>query len=428
MIHAARLIFRHFSSYRQSTMNDKPRAGVERRQFLKLAGSAATLVLPAASATAGAPSDGRSLGDGRRAYGERSPFETSARTFRVTNTPGTGSSRTPLQDSYGIITPSSLHFERHHAGVPKIDPKTHELLIHGLVDRPAAYTLSNLRRLPSVSRIHFIECAGNSHREQEGRPGEDPQKSHGLVSCSEWTGVPLSVLLKEVGVQRGARWIVAEGADACRMARSIPLEKAIDDVLVAFGQNGEALRPEQGYPLRLVVPGWEGNINIKWLHRLHVLNEPAMTREEAATYTDLAMNGTARQFSFVMEPKSVITRPAGGQKIDGAGWHQVEGLAWSGRGKIARVEISLDDGRTWRDAQLQTPIFSKAFTRFSLDWRWNGKETTIRSRCSDESGAIQPTREAFIAQYGMRAGPDGYNHYNGIKIWRVGADGSVTHV
>jgi sulfane dehydrogenase subunit SoxC len=319
-----------------------------------------------------------------------------------------------------------LHFERHHAGVPAIDPARHELLLHGLVQQATVFTLDDLKRLPSVSRIHFVECAGNSGREHEGRPGEDPQKSHGLASCSEWTGVPLALLLDEVGLAPGAAWIVAEGADASRLARSIPLDKAREDVLVAYGQNGEALRPEQGYPLRLLVPGWEGNVNIKWLHRLHVVDQPAMTKDEAASYTDLMPDGKARRFTFVMEAKSVITRPAGGQTLAARGFHEIAGLAWSGRGRIRSVEVSTDAGRTWAAAELQEPILPKAFTRFRLAWRWNGTEATLSSRCTDETGYLQPTRDELIAARGLQPGPDGFNHYNGIKAWRVASDGKVT--
>jgi sulfane dehydrogenase subunit SoxC len=368
------------------------------------------------------------LGGSRRPYGERSSFETAVRSFKVDSpTPGTGSSRTPLQDSLGIITPSALHFERHHSGVPTIDPAKHELMIHGLVERPLVLTMADLRRFPSVSRIHFIECGGNSGREHEGRPGEDPQESHGLVSCSEWTGVRLSVLLREVGVTAKARWVIAEGADAARHARSIPMEKATGDVLIAYGQNGEPLRPEQGYPLRVVAPGWEGNVSVKWLHRLHVVDRPYMLRDEAASYTDLMPDGKARQFTFVMEAKSVITRPAGSQTLDGPGYYEITGLAWSGRGKIARVEVSTNGGATWDIATLAEPALSKAFTRFSLPWRWDGRATTLRSRCIDDTGYVQPTREELIAVRGMTAGPDGYNHYNGIKVWTVAPDGVVSH-
>ncbi len=409
---------------------------LDRRRFL-VTGAATTLVAaacrdqrPAASepvSTVPAASV-PSLGAGRRAYGERSSFEKAVRSFKEDSpTPGTGSSRTPLQDSLGIITPSALHFERHHSGVPAIDPAKHKLVIHGLVERPLVLTMADLRRFPSVSRIHFLECAGNSGREHEGRPGLDPQQSHGLASCSEWTGVLLSVLLREVGVTRDAQWVIAEGADAARHGRSIPLDKANDDVIIAFGQNGEALRPEQGYPLRVVAPGWEGNVSVKWLRRLHVVDQPYMLRDEAASYTDLMPGGKARRFTFVMEAKSVITRPAGGQSLAGPGFYEISGLAWSGRGKIARVEVSTDDGATWSAAALAEPVLSKAFTRFTLPWRWDGRATTLRSRCIDDTGYVQPTRDELLAVRGMTAGPDGYNHYNGIKIWAVRSDGTVVH-
>jgi sulfane dehydrogenase subunit SoxC len=409
---------------------------LDRRRFL-VSGAATTLAAaacrdqrPPASELAATGTAGPApiLGAGRRSYGERSGFEKAARMFKADSpTPGTGSSRTPLQDALGIITPSALHFERHHSGVPAIDPAKHELLIHGLVERPLVLTMADLRRFPSVSRIHFLECAGNSGREHEGRPGADPQQSHGLASCSEWTGVLLSVLLREVGVTRDARWIIAEGADAARHARSIPLDKANDDVIIAYGQNGEALRPEQGYPLRVVAPGWEGNASVKWLGRLHVVDQPYMLRDEAASYTDLMPDGKARWFTFVMEAKSIITRPAGGQSLAGPGSYEISGLAWSGRGKITRVEVSTDGGVSWSAAALAEPVLSKAFTRFSLPWRWDGRGTTLRSRCIDETGYVQPTRDELLAVRGLTAGPDGYNHYNGIKVWAVRSDGTVAH-
>jgi sulfane dehydrogenase subunit SoxC len=370
----------------------------------------------------------RELGAGRRPYGERSTFEKSERSFGSSVTPGTGSSTTPLQDLHGIITPSSLHFERHHAGVPEIDPRNHRLLIEGLVANPLVFSMADLLRLPSVSRIHFIECAGNSYREHEGRPESDVQKSHGLLSCSEWTGVPLKVLLEEAGLTPSARWIVAEGADACRLNRSVPLEKAFDDALVVFGQNGEALRPEQGYPLRLLVPGWEGNVNIKWLCRLRVVTQADMSREESAAYTDLMPDGTARRFTFVMEAKSVITRPSGGQTLQGPGFYEIAGLAWSGRGRITRVEVSTNGGTSWINAELNEPVLSKALTRFVMPWRWDGEEAALQSRCVDETGYVQPTREQLIAIRGLRPGPDSFNHYNGIKQWFVHESGQVSHL
>jgi sulfane dehydrogenase subunit SoxC len=388
-----------------------------RRAFLtgSAISAATSLLLPSRS-------EARELGVGRTGYSDRSKYETSARYF-TGSTPATGSGRTPLQDLHGIITPSSLHFERHHSGIPDIDPARHELMLHGLVDRPLVFTMSDLHRLPSVSRIHFLECAGNSGREHEGRPAETVQKSHGLLSTSEWTGVPLRVLLDEAGVKPTGRWILAEGADASRLNRSIPMSKAMDDVIVAYGQNGEALRPSQGYPLRLFVPGWEGNVSIKWLAGLQVTSEPYMTRDEAAFYTDLLPNGKARRFTFVMEAKSVITRPSGGQQLEGPGFYEISGLAWSGRGRITRVEVSVDEGRTWRNAELDGPVLPKAATRFRLPWRWQGEATSLQSRCTDETGYVQPTRDALVSVRGKNAS----DHYNGIKAWFVHKDGAVTH-
>ena len=397
---------------------------IDRRRFLRLSAAA----VGAATQTPRL-ARARELGPGARAYGERSPLEHSARTFRAGSaTPASGGSRTPLQDLYGIITPSALHYEAHHAGVPALDPRTHSLLVQGLVDRPLVFSLEDLLRFPSESRVHFIECAGNSAREQAGRPGETPQNSHGLLSCSEWTGVPLKVLLQEAGVKISARWIVAEGADASRHSRSIPLYKALDDVLVAYGQNGEAVRPEQGYPMRLVVPGWEGNVNVKWLSQVRVVDTPAMSRAETAQYVDLMPDGTSWQFSFVMEAKSVITRPAGGQTLPGLGAYEITGLAWSGRGRITRVEVSSDGGATWADALLNGPIMPKALTRLALPWVWNGQEAVLLSRCTDETGYRQPSREELIAVRGTHPGGDGLDHYNGIKAWFVHANGEVRHV
>ena len=392
-----------------------------RRQFVSAGG------LSALARAALGDDAGREIGVGRSAYGQRAAFEKSTRLFNPGTYPGTGSARTPLQDLYGIITPSELFFERVHAGVPAIDPTKHELLIDGLVERPLVFSMADLGRMPSVSRVHFIECAGNSGSEHAGEPRDTPQKSHGLVSCAEWTGVPLSILLQKVGVKPNAKWIFAEGADACRLARSIPMEKALEDVIIAYGQNGEALRPEQGYPLRLVVPGWEGNVSIKWLRKLELIPMPAMTKDEAASYTDLMPDGKARQFTFVMEAKSVISRPAGGQTLDGPGPYEINGLAWSGRGRIRRVQVSVDSGAHWFDAKLQEPILDKALTRFRFEWTWDGKPTHIASRCQDETGYWQPTRDEIVAVRGMSGGPDGYNHYNGIKWWRVKANGEVTN-
>jgi len=366
----------------------------------------------------------RRIGRPLRVYGERSEFEKSLRALPTTKILEVGQSYTPLAEVYGTITPSALHYERHHSGVPTIDPATHRLLIHGMVERPLIFTTDDLRRLPSVSRVCFIECAGNSHAGYSPRDAPTVQLSHGLVSCSEWTGVRISLLLSEAGVQSGAKWILAEGADAAKMQRSIPLEKAMEDILVAYGQNGEALRPEQGYPLRLVIPGWEGNANVKWLRRLKLTDQPYMTRDETSKYTDSMPDGNARQFTFVMESKSVVTFPSGGQKLAGAGFYEITGLAWSGRGRIDRVEVSTDSGGTWQDAGLSEPRLPAALTRFRLPWRWDGREAIVQSRATDETGYVQPSHETLVAVRGAN-----YEYHNNcIRPWKVLADGSVTDV
>ena len=401
---------------------DRPLAR-SRRWFLRL-GALASGAFAACRSSAPAPASAPSLlGRPVSPYGDRSRFEKALRIVRqsVVTTNEAASSGTPLQDLYGIITPSSLHFERHHGGVPDIDPATHRLLIHGLVDRPLVFTVDDLKRLPSVSRIYFLECSGNGNTEWKTAFEKDVQRTHGLTSCSQWTGVPLSILLDEAGVQPAGVWILAEGADACKMTRSIPIDKARADVLVAYGQNGEALRPEQGYPLRLLVPGWEGNINVKWLRRLKVVDKPYMTREETSKYTDLMPDGTARQFTFMMDAKSVITRPSGGQRLPGPGVYELTGIAWSGRGAIRRVEVSTDGGRTWQDAVLDGPVLPIAHTRFLLSWRWDGRNAIVQSRCTDETGYVQPPRAALTAVRGTNSN----YHNNAIQSWQITPDGSV---
>ena len=403
------------------TAKDQPDSSrSSRRRFLK-SGAALAGVLGACADSGNLSDSGPStLGDIPRPYGQRSTYEKSVRYTNLSDTPEAGSSRTPLQDSYGILTPSSLHFERHHSGVPTIDPAQHRLMIHGMVDRPLVFTMEEILQLPSISRIHFIECSGNSGREWT-TPEPTVQRSHGMLGGSEWTGVALSLLLSEVGVQSEARWIIAEGADGCKLHRSIPMEKAMDNMVVAYGQNGEALRPEQGYPLRLVVPGWEGNTHVKWLRRIKVVDRPYMGREETSKYTDLMPDGTARQFTFAMEAKSVITFPSGRDKLPGPGFYEITGLAWSGRGLIESVEVSIDGGQSWQEAQLQKPRHPVALTRFRLPWRWEGQEVTLRSRCRDETGYVQPSREALIEARGLNT----RYHYNGITAWKVLANGSV---
>jgi sulfane dehydrogenase subunit SoxC len=368
----------------------------------------------------------RTLGAAVSPYGARSRYEKAARYFNQnTKVPlEEASSRTPLHDTYGIITPSSLHFERHHSGVPDIDPAAHALTIHGLVDRPLVFTVDELKRLPSISRIHFLECSGNSGSEWRGGSAEsDVQRIHGLTSCSEWTGVPVSLLLRECGVKAQATWVLAEGADAGRHDRSIPIKKMMDDAMVAYGQNGEPLRPEQGYPLRLFLPGYEGNSNVKWLRRLKAMDQPAMSREETSKYTDLMPDGTARQFTFDMEPKSLITRPSGGDALQGAGFYEITGIAWSGRGTIRSVEITVDGGATWTAVELQAPVLPRAHTRFRWRWTWDGREALIASRCTDDTGYTQPALSDLIEVRGMNS----QYHNNGIQTWKVASDGTVTN-
>jgi sulfane dehydrogenase subunit SoxC len=359
------------------------------------------------------------------AYGERSVHEASIVRIPIPGRVNTiaAASLTPLQDMRGIVTPSGLVFERHHGGVPDIPPQQHRLLVHGLVERPLAFSMDGLMRFPSVSRMHFLECSGNSAGEWQGK-GSTVQVTHGLLSCCEWTGVPLAVVLQEAGLDPRAQWLLAEGADAAAMTRSIPIEKALDDALLVYAQNGEMLRPEQGYPLRLFLPGFEGNTNVKWLRRIKVGKAPFMTREETSKYTDLMPDGTSRQFTLMMEAKSVILRPSGGQQIRGTGFVEIQGLAWSGRGRIARVEVSVDGGRSWREAQLQQPVLTKCLTAFRLGWQWNGTPAILQSRAIDETGYVQPTREQLIAARGLNS----YYHYNAVQSWQLAADGAVTNV
>jgi sulfane dehydrogenase subunit SoxC len=361
------------------------------------------------------------MGAPTSAVGSRSPL--AAAGVRTPSGQPVGSSLTPLQNLTGTITPSDLHFERHHAGVPAIDPAVHDLLIHGLVERPLRFSVEDLKRFPPVSRVHFVECSGNGRAAwRTPAPGMTPQRTDGMTSNSEWTGVPLATLFREVGVRDSARWFLAEGGDACLMTRSVPIEKAWEDALVAWSQNGEPLRPEQGFPLRLLLPGFEGNANVKWLKRLELGTAPWMTRWETSKYTDPLKDDTARIFSLVMDAKSVITSPCAPDQLAGPGWRPVTGLAWSGRGRVSQVEVSTDAGRTWHAARLQEPVLSRAHTRFTQMWNWDGSPTVLLSRAIDETGYVQPTRQALMDERG--AGTDYHN--NAVRGWRVDASGAVT--
>ncbi|QSA95907.1 sulfite dehydrogenase [Methylococcus sp. EFPC2] len=360
-------------------------------------------------------------------YGQPSPHEKDVIRWISANAqaPGNGISWTPLHKLAGTITPSGLHFERHHNGVPQIDPAQHRLLVHGLVRKPIFLDPARLHRYPMRSRVCFVECGGNSNAGWHEEPMQAlAGNMHGLVSHSEWTGVPLATVLEEAGVKPEARWIIAEGADAAAINASIPLEKALDDALLALYQNGEPIRPENGYPLRLILPGWEGVTQIKWLRRLEVTDRPTMARNETAKYTELQADGKARQFTFHMDAKSLITHPSYGYRLQEPGLYQISGLAWSGRGKIRKVDVSADGGKTWAEAQLQDPILSCAFTRFQIPWHWSGGAQILQSRATDETGYVQPARSDLIAQRGRH----GYFHYNAIVSWAVEPDGSVHHV
>ena len=348
--------------------------------------------------------------------GRRSPH---VRLTRVRTPRGT-SSRTPLQDLHGTITPADLHFERHHAGIPDVDPTDYRLLIHGMVEHPTVFTLDDLKRFPATSRICFLECSGN-FMGRNAKPETTPENICGMTSQSEWTGVTLATLLREVGAHPTATWFLAEGQDAAVMTRSIPIAKAWDDAMIAYAQNGEPLRPAQGYPARLFLPGWEGNANVKWLRRIELADRPFMTREETSKYTDPLPDGRARQFSFEFDARSIITTPAFPDTIT-PGWVEIRGIAWSGRGKVSRVEVTTDVGHSWHGARLQAPVLSKAHVRFRHLWNWGGEETTIISRAIDETGYIQPTRETLLEARGRRA--KAY-HLNPVTGWVVRTNGDV---
>ncbi|HTH59936.1 MAG TPA: sulfite dehydrogenase [Paraburkholderia sp.] len=356
-------------------------------------------------------------------YGMPGPAERDVirRVARRPAMPGSGSSNTPLQDLVGSITPNGLVYERHHAGVPKIDADQHRLAVHGLVRQPMLFSIDDLLRLPSESHVYFLECSGNTASEWRGPSGLPLQFTHGLLSCCEWTGVRLSTLLDETGIDPSAHWVLAEGADGAAMTRSLPLAPILERALVVYAQNGERLRPENGYPVRFFVPGFEGNTHVKWLRRLKLIPAPEMTREETSKYTDLLADGRAREFVFEMDAKSVITRPSPGHRLTTQGYYAISGIAWSGRGRITRVDVSTDGGRTWRAARLTGAVQDRALTRFEADWQWNGGPAQLQSRAVDETGYVQPTREALVAARGLNS----YYHYNGIQSWRVDADGEV---
>jgi sulfane dehydrogenase subunit SoxC len=359
-------------------------------------------------------------------YGQPSPHESKIIRWISANqgVPGNGISWCPLHELDGTVTPNGLHYERHHNGVPEIDPAAHQLVIHGLVAKPLKFKVDALLRYPRESNLCVIECGGNSNAGWNRKPVQTAAGYfHGLVSCAEWTGVPLRILLQEARIKPAAAWIVAEGADAFAMTISLPVEKALDDCLIALYQNGERIRPEQGYPMRLLVPGWEGVLNVKWLRTLMITDRPAMARNETARYTELQADGKARMFTFEMDVKSLITGPSFGMHLEEAGFYEITGLAWSGRGKITRVEVSADGGETWAEAALNEPVLPRCFTRFRIPWHWQGQPAVLQSRATDETGALQPARATLVRARGR----SGYFHYNAIVSWAVDADGYIKH-
>jgi sulfane dehydrogenase subunit SoxC len=405
----------------------KTKPAPSRRKFLQtaLAGAGAAAAVPLSVKadeyiTPSMTTPGRAF----TPYGMPSGHEEVKRLLRPPGiSPGTGGSLSPLESLEGMITPSGLHFERHHNGVPDLDAKTHKFLLHGLVNKPLEFSIATLDRYPRVSRMHFVECGGNS-----GANAASPQPPqvtaggiHGLVSCSEWTGVQLGLILDEAGVQPEGKWILAESADAAGMSRSVPLKEAHEQGILALYQNGERLRPEQGYPLRLLMPGWEGNLNVKWLHRIKVTASPTMTKDETSKYTQSLKDGKANQFNFIMPVKSVITRPCGTMTMSGPGYYEISGIAWSGHGKIAKVEISMDGGNTWTDAELPGPVLPKCLSRFRLPWDWDGKPVLLQSRSTDDQGNVQPTRAAWKQPFS----PAQIYQYNAIQTWQIGADNTV---
>jgi sulfane dehydrogenase subunit SoxC len=411
-----------------------------RRDFIRsaFAAAAAATAIPAAQAQAAGdknilelPEHSRGLGQAvvTDVYGKPSKYETNVQRRQspgLTQTRQASVSFTPLQSLFGIVTPSGLHFERHHQGWWDIDPSKHRFMVNGLVKTPKVFTMDELMRLPSVSRFHFIECGANTGMEWGNVAVPTAQYTHGMMSCSEFTGVPLITLLEMAGADlKQGRFLLAEGADGSSMTRTIPMSLVRSgEVLVAYGQNGEMLRPENGYPLRLVVPGVQGVSWVKYLRRVELGDQPYGAKDETLHYVDLLPDGTHRQYSSIQECKSVITTPSGGQTLLDKGFYSVSGLAWSGRGKVKQVDVSVDGGKHWRPARLQGPVMSKCLTRFQLDWVWNGEPAILQSRAVDETGHIQPTYRELRKVRGSRS----IYHNNAIQSWLVEASGEVKNV
>lgn len=399
----------------------------ERRAFMQQAAVAVAGLGVSTVAHPNDPESWKKAGSGFSNYGQAATEHNKIIRWISSNpaVPGEGVSWTPLHDLEGIITPNGLHFERHHNGVPDIDADTWSMSIHGKVKRSLSFDLNALYRYPFESRISFIECGGNSNSLWYPTPVQAAAGHlHGLVSCAEWTGVRLSLLLEEAGIDPDAHWLVADGLDASGVVVSLPLEKCLDDVIVALYQNGEPLRRENGYPARLLVPGWEGIVNLKWLRSLQLTDKPLLSKFDTVSYTDLHKNGIAERMTFTMGVKSVITSPSPGRDLSTPGFYEIRGLAWSGAGQIAGVEISADGGSSWTDAILQEPVLDRSLTRFRAPWHWDGSSRVLMSRARDSVGRVQPTRQSLIDSKGTNV----YHHYNAILAWGVSATGGITHV
>jgi sulfane dehydrogenase subunit SoxC len=403
-----------------------------RRDFLRKSAALTGGTLAAAGAVRAAPlpvpSTNKAPGHGidETAYGMPSKFEAHVKRRRsdiLKNRQNLSDwSMTPLQYQPGIITPNGLVYERHHAGTPDIDPAAHKLVIHGMVKQPLSFSMDDLHRYPSVSRFYFLECSGNGLTDWLKPASTTVQQTHGLLSGALWTGVPMSTLLEEAGVDPKSGWALLEGADASAHTRSVPMEKMLDDALVVYAMNGEALRPENGYPVRALLPGWEGNISVKWLRRIKIGDQPWHFRSETARYTDPMPDGKWRQFSMVMECKSVITWPSGGQKLKGPGFYEITGLAWSGTGKIRAVDVSVDGGKNWREALVEEPVMDKCLARFKAGWNWDGGPAVLMSRAVDSNGYVQPS----VADLQKTRAIVGFvQHHNAIQPWSVNAAGEV---
>jgi sulfane dehydrogenase subunit SoxC len=411
-----------------------------RRHFLKGAAVAGATAAMATQATAQAAKPdplitdiqdwNRTLGPGVDAapYGKPSKFEAHVVRRNVpwlTADAASSVNFTPLHELDGIVTPNGLCFERHHSGVAEIEPGKHRFMINGLVDRPLVFTMEDLKRFPGrMNRLHFLECAANGGMEWRGAQLNGCQFTHGMVHNVWYTGVRLKTLLDEAGVKTSAKWVMPEGADAAHMTRSIPMEKALRDCMVVWAMNGEALRPEQGYPLRLVVPGWEGNMWVKWLRRVEVGDQPWHHREETSKYTDLLTDGRSRRFTWIMDAKSVVTNPSPQAPLRHKGPNVLTGLAWSGRGTIRRVDVSVDGGRNWQSARIDGPILPMSLTRFYVDYDWDGRELMIQSRAMDDTGYLQPTKDELRKVRGTNS----IYHNNGIQTWLVRSNGETENV